>query len=48
MHNDVPFPVITWEVFYIPPIFIELSVSKPQKLSPNIAPALEYTVEESK
>lgn len=45
--NDIPLPVVTGEVFHIPPIIVELAVSELDKLSKHVHPWVQDAIEES-
>ena len=38
MNYDIPLPVVTGEVFHVPPIIVELAVSELDKLSKHVHP----------
>jgi hypothetical protein len=38
MHDNVPLSVVPSKVFHIPPIFVELSVAKPNEFSKHVHP----------
>ena len=46
VHNDVPFPIVASEIFHIPPILIELPVSKSNDLSEDVHPGVKDAIEQ--
>jgi hypothetical protein len=38
MNNDIPLPVVACEVLDIPPVLVELPITKPDQLSKHIHP----------
>jgi hypothetical protein len=38
MNNDIPLPVVACEVLHIPPVLVELAITKPDQLSKHIHP----------
>jgi hypothetical protein len=46
MHYNIPFPVVAWEVFDVPPVLIEESIPKPEQFRPYIKPAMDKTMEQ--
>ena len=46
--DNVPFPIVVGKVPDSPPVFIKETISKLEKLSKDVHPAMEYSIEESK
>ena len=40
MNDDIPLPVVACEVFDIPPVLVELTISEPDQLSEHIHPVV--------
>ena len=45
MDNNIPLAVITSEIFHVPPVLIELSVSKGYQLWEHVHPRMQDSIE---
>lgn len=48
MNHNIPLPVVACEVFHIPPVFVELAITKSNQLSEHVHPIVQYSIKQHK